>query len=114
MVLREQPKKAYLISSPHPRGDGPTLRPRVILAMMFSPPAWGWSGIPKGGRVHALVLPTRVGMVRRDGRHQKKGRGSPHPRGDGPYLRWTSFQSTMFSPPAWGWSGVDSGETKMH
>ena len=38
-----------------------------------------------------LVLPTRVGMVRRTGSRTGRRMGAPHPRGDGPAtngFRW--------------------------
>src|SRR6266567_1062489 len=73
---------------------------------MFSPPAWGWSGIVLQISSQITVLPTRVGMVRIFARSRGRRRRSPHPRGDGPVV--VGFQSTqaVFSPPAWGWSAV--------
>ena len=51
-------------SFPHPRGDGPALPVLACSNFPFSPPAWGWSGLPpKRSRLRA-VFPTRVGMVR--------------------------------------------------
>ena len=50
--------------SPHPRGDGPNIQHVVQCPIMFSPPAWGWSGERVVRDVSESVLPTRVGMVR--------------------------------------------------
>src|ERR1700736_3341740 len=70
----------------------------------FSPPAWGWS--VNGGKVNrtGMVLPTRVGMVRVDGRSALERYRSPHPRGDGPKDEHYGVIPGTFSPPAWGWS----------
>ncbi len=71
-------------SSPHPRGDGPISFSRPPSAKPFSPPAWGWSGVPVPMPRGVVVLPTRVGMVRRSSRLCRAPARSPHPRGDGP------------------------------
>ncbi len=92
------------LGSPHPRGDGPIDEmPDRILAK-FSPPAWGWSVTEKTTCGRKLVLPTRVGMVRKVASAFKQSRRSPHPRGDGPNLLFVMGSGSGFSPPAWGWS----------
>ncbi len=50
--------------SPHTRGDGPSPDQAVALMLVFSPHAWGWSGIFFPSPEILGVLPTRVGMVR--------------------------------------------------
>ena len=70
--------------SPHPRGDGPPPLVGLMYRSTFSPPAWGWSLPARLPGAPVLVLPTRVGMVRK------------RPDSDGPW--------PPFSPPAWGWS----------
>ena len=51
--------------SPHARGDGPNEGISRQAADEFSPRAWGWSGLRSLRNVTDVVLPTRVGMVRR-------------------------------------------------
>ena len=70
----------------------------------FSPPAWGWSGSAGSFCGTGYVLPTRVGMVRVQGRINVSGKRSPHPRGDGPAQVQPAPVAPPFSPPAWGWS----------
>ena len=53
-----------------------------------------------------LVLPTRVGMVRRPCLLPIRGSCSPHTRGDGPVIDLIKTHSVAFSPHAWGWSVV--------
>ena len=72
--------------------------------MLFSPPAWGWSGDGDGAGDTVFVLPTRVGMVRRRAFPAGVCFSSPHPRGDGPFPPHHPSTGKVFSPPAWGWS----------
>src|SRR6266511_4227022 len=58
-----------LVRSLHPRGDCPEQVIRILNYSMFSPPAWGWSVLSGMIRFQHSVLPTRVGMVRRE-RHR--------------------------------------------
>ncbi len=90
--------------SPHPRGDGPNRSRRYTLAIVFSPPAWGWSARTNVAQDFRSVLPTRVGMVRGEGTGTEGVSSSPHPRGDGPRIRQHFAPCSEFSPPAWGWS----------
>ncbi len=91
--------------SPHPRGDGPAIAYCRSVADWFSPPAWGWSGGEYRVTKDGDVLPTRVGMVRSNGRMTTCSICSPHPRGDGPRSTLITLGFNRFSPPAWGWSG---------
>src|SRR6266446_6587027 len=95
----------WLLSSPHPRGDGPASRVPCPCPSPFSPPAWGWSAIGFGLLIRSGVLPTRVGMVRSSSFFREWEKSSPHPRGDGPFTGFLAGVRTQFSPPAWGWSG---------
>ena len=54
----------WLNGCPHPRGDGPTSRPRWRPCVRMSPPAWGWPDPTTGFRVQVTDVPTRVGMAR--------------------------------------------------
>ncbi len=90
--------------SPHPRGDGPYYGLVKAATLVFSPPAWGWSGLAVDAGAGELVLPTRVGMVRPTPASRGLCRCSPHPRGDGPLVRQEHTRRVQFSPPAWGWS----------
>ncbi len=90
--------------SPHPRGDGPCPSPPASQRRPFSPPAWGWSDQARAHRGSTRVLPTRVGMVRPGTGTSGEQTGSPHPRGDGPFVIPARMASSSFSPPAWGWS----------
>ena len=93
-------------SSPHPRGDGPDKLAGLMIAVKFSPPAWGWSDLRHRPRRRSIVLPTRVGMVRVSPRSHAIPICSPHPRGDGPRGRSGVLRFPRFSPPAWGWSAL--------
>ena len=97
--------RAVRLRSPHPRGDGPRLMPRLIGSRRFSPPAWGWSAQRHIEVIHMVVLPTRVGMVRFSCQQNVCHVCSPHPRGDGPGGQLEGVLTAGFSPPAWGWSG---------
>jgi len=96
---------ASSMGSPHPRGDGPIYDKVSAITAMFSPPAWGWSELSEPIQAAGVVLPTRVGMVRKERTAREVYRRSPHPRGDGPPSRSKPDQPGRFSPPAWGWSG---------
>ena len=93
-------------SFPHPRGDGPAESRSGAVAGVFSPPAWGWSAGQTRAGARGSVFPTRVGMVRSWRTKRKMSSGFPHPRGDGPIEKGGSNERRVFSPPAWGWSGV--------
>ncbi len=107
MVRVPSDELSAVIRSPHPRGDGPPARVRAVLELKFSPPAWGWSGRGFRDYMAALVLPTRVGMVRSWCGLWNSCPRSPHPRGDGPCQTRLSCRCRGFSPPAWGWSVVE-------
>ena len=95
-----------LMCSPHVRGDGPRLCLKCQRSMSFSPRAWGWSAPRPALCICFSVLPTCVGMVR-DSLFDKGLVGrSPHVRGDGPNVTPTCTMSILFSPRAWGWSGI--------
>ena len=104
MVRKEILSLPCWYGSPHPRGDGPQQWTRPLRENSFSPPAWGWSDGELTESQKERVLPTRVGMVRVYWRRAKPIRRSPHPRGDGPQCSTDGRPSSMFSPPAWGWS----------
>ncbi len=94
------------LRSPHPRGDGPRSFLPIGVTSRFSPPAWGWSVVLRLGQWRGPVLPTRVGMVRASCRGRGGWCRSPHPRGDGPAKQTLPAPRRVFSPPAWGWSGI--------
>ena len=91
--------------APHPRGDGPALGVAERCPGVCSPPAWGWSDAAHRVLSGSVVLPTRVGMVRRRCLTATRQTCAPHPRGDGPNLRASCAVAVSCSPPAWGWSG---------
>ncbi len=95
----------FALCSPHTRGDGPIDTTASIWSQSFSPHAWGWSGDEIGRPLHRVVLPTRVGMVRRGVACVRCAAGSPHTRGDGPASHRFYSAHPKFSPHAWGWSG---------
>jgi len=100
--------------SPHPRGDGPPDNRAGCSVAEFSPPAWGWSGLPVERLFRVVVLPTRVGMVRSRFDAAQPPHCSPHPRGDGPMKVVYVLDSGQFSPPAWGWSDFNAGITILN
>ena len=91
-------------SFPHPRGDGPQIPTGMKEGLAFSPPAWGWSVTVPLDAFVATVFPTRVGMVRPWICPICNKSRFPHPRGDGPEIRYDPRDVLAFSPPAWGWS----------
>ncbi len=93
--------------SPHARGDGPALLANIIARHWFSPRAWGWSGEREQKTKRPDVLPTRVGMVRGRAAGGVQNERSPHARGDGPLMLPAGVGVMLFSPRAWGWSGLD-------
>ena len=99
-----------LRGSPHPRGDGPEQFTEIKGGKTFSPPAWGWSDRTLLPTDDAIVLPTRVGMVRGPTPDREQRRRSPHPRGDGPHPGIARAFRDVFSPPAWGWSASMGGQ----
>ncbi len=44
MVRTGGPRTCERGCSPHPRGDGPFTVSYILFRLLFSPPAWGWSG----------------------------------------------------------------------
>ena len=112
--------------SPHRRGGGPGVNPEYLKRHGFSPQAWGWSELSEEQAGTLLVLPTGVGVIRvpfnkcrgnRSSPHRRGGgpdlgcqglgsRSSPHRRGGGPSCCWNCWMAGLFSPQAWGWSGV--------
>ncbi len=100
------------IRSPHARGDGPFLQSARRWSEKFSPRAWGWSVTLTPDQQRKLVLPTRVGMVRKRGPVQGVEKRSPHARGDGPSWRDAMQAHAAFSPRAWGWSGQLKNENE--
>ncbi len=73
---------------------------------MFSPRAWGWSGVIETATGCPPVLPTCVGMVREMSDALMILNRSPHVRGDGPKFATGDGRAEKFSPRAWGWSDL--------
>ncbi len=71
----------------------------------ISPPAWGWPETSSPLITQWEDFPTRVGMARPPTRRGRRGRGFPHPRGDGPASHCPAGRVWQISPPAWGWPG---------
>ena len=93
-------------SSPHARGDVPTLRGRAGRRALFSPRPWGCSGPQAHARLDQRLLPTPVGMFRSQSSAARRSRPSPHARGDVPRFRPAAGVRHHFSPRPWGCSGV--------
>jgi len=104
MVRVDGSARAINGCSPHVRGDGPHLHYRRTAPASFSPRAWGWSVVERALHCDTPVLPTCVGMVRRDSQLRRWRSSSPHVRGDGPTIPTHASLSREFSPRAWGWS----------
>ena len=112
MVRNSTSTKITKTRSPHVRGDGPKNGCADMLDELFSPRAWGWSADSIPTWADVLVLPTCVGMVRiRAISSRRRGR-SPHVRGDGPSVLYRTGGPMMFSPRAWGWSGLSGKESR--
>jgi len=90
--------------SPHACGDGPRNRRYADSDSPFSPRVWGWSEWRPGETFPGLVLPTRVGMVRRTAPCSSRRTSSPHACGDGPCSMEPPGSWATFSPRVWGWS----------
>ena len=97
---------------PHARGDVPLWPHGYRCFLLFSPRAWGCSGIhaPRSGVVK--VFPTRVGMFRLGPCCLETSPGFPHARGDVPPASGEQMKDFSFSPRAWGCSGMDRGRRR--
>ena len=72
---------------PHKRGDVPAVDGEALVALGFSPQAWGCSDREAVVEGELNVFPTSVGMFR-DRTHFRIGKGRfPHERGDVPHLK---------------------------
>ncbi len=111
MVRSFDPPGPHATGSPHTRGDGPTSSNARGHWSRFSPHAWGWSAFNYIRKTNDIVLPTRVGMVRKSDCEREVQAGSPHTRGDGPTDAIVGETGTQFSPHAWGWSAVSRRHT---
>ena len=69
---------------PRARGDGPFDRDHDQQKCKFSPRPWGWSGHGIRGKLHGVVFPAPVGMVRLECRQSGSIHSFPRARGDGP------------------------------
>src|SRR5690606_1676513 len=96
---RRRPNRA-----PDARGDGPPGTPAGLPRSACSPRTWGWSDHLRTPRRPRTVLPTHVGMVRRQAHHRRHGSSAPHARGDGPVIALARLDATVCSPRTWGWS----------
>ena len=91
---------------PHARGDGPQ---NLIVPFSFkklSPRTWGWSEINLWTRKTIEVVPTHVGMVRRQHVSLSNNARCPHARGDGPSVIADFTRQKELSPRTWGWSSA--------
>jgi len=104
MVRSRKTSSADSRRSPHACGDGPPTAQIGMPLGLFSPRVWGWSGISESLRNRCGVLPTRVGMVRKNTMQIKAYVRSPHACGDGPQIGLSSVLLVLFSPRVWGWS----------
>ena len=86
MVRVESLTLPAVFSSPHARGDGPSMTSALRVASVFSPRPWGWSDTLPLVVFTVAVLPTPVGMVRCNSDDSQQRGSSPHARGDGPAL----------------------------
>ena len=71
---------------------------------MLSPRTWGWSEFTAIEAVYMSVVPTHVGMVRREGHGSVAVDCCPHARGDGPTFLHFPHKKAQLSPRTWGWS----------
>ena len=98
--------RAGAVRSPHTRGDVPFARSPCSLVVKFSPHAWGCSVFYHKVQGLRRVLPTRVGMFRRKPESKECRWRSPHTRGDVPVAERHFNLYAVFSPHAWGCSGL--------
>ena len=89
---------------PHARGDGPVICTADGEGVALSPRAWGWSDSFMETLDRAVVVPTRVGMVRAAAGQKVESGSCPHARGDGPSCSPANVTDSSLSPRAWGWS----------
>ena len=93
-------------SSPHARGDVPPSSTRPASSRAFSPRPWGCSVHSAETALRLLLLPTPVGMFRRDFRCGQTRPPSPHARGDVPSAAANCLSLGSFSPRPWGCSAT--------
>ena len=104
MVRNNSMSTASPISFPHACGDGPEMIIGSIPIRSFSPCVWGWSEQMLMEKVHHIVFPMRVGMVRIMKIQNKHIICFPHACGDGPEINYEICLFDKFSPCVWGWS----------
>ena len=93
-------------TSPHARGDVPSYYACDLMIRHFSPRPWGCSVHVLTDLIGLTLLPTPVGMFRRDSTQRCRPRASPHARGDVPPKRGHAMRAIIFSPRPWGCSVV--------
>ena len=108
-VDRERPPQyAETPCRPHARGGGPGYRFGSDKPNPSSPRTWGWTEADDYGPVLRRVVPTHVGVDRRQDRPHYRWLSRPHARGGGPYTVGTSTRSDSSSPRTWGWTVLNT------
>ena len=97
-------RKCIVASFPHTRGGGPNCSRVKVSLILFSPHAWGWTGIGTLPSPAGKVFPTRVGVDRTESGISIAEIRFPHTRGGGPALTVRAELTPTFSPHAWGWT----------
>ena len=105
MFLPSAPARRSSSTSPHARGDVPTLSALQLERSTFSPRPWGCSVEPAELAEPGELLPTPVGMFRSESHPFLMPPPSPHARGDVPYCGLDFQMDFLFSPRPWGCSG---------
>ena len=91
-------------SFPRRRGDGPRPLPIVSTETPFPPQARGWTSRPSGPGPAPAVSPAGAGMDLIDGEAERRRKGFPRRRGDGPRVVSIHDDTNQFPPQARGWT----------
>ena len=105
MFRRSSTAAGSWTASPHTRGDVPQTLSAPVFSLAFSPHTWGCSESRNGSSQRVRLLPTHVGMFRRDVLPGRRQTPSPHTRGDVPIMTARVAPRPHFSPHTWGCSG---------
>src|SRR4051794_2933091 len=86
---------------------GPYYHPEPVdISVEYSPRAWGWTGRFRRQPIRRRVFPTCVGVDPPLSQRTQRWYRIPHVRGGGPLISSPKELQAMYSPRAWGWTGL--------
>ncbi len=91
---------------PHTRGGEPDVNEQTIYLIKLSPHTWGWTASFIKAKGITEIIPTHVGVNRRELLHWIRMRHYPHTRGGEPDFFYVWKYHLTLSPHTWGWTVV--------